>query len=97
MKKIVSLLLVAMMLLSGAALAEDKVELTAFQYSLESQNPVDFNEMWFFQEIEAKTGIPTMKGNPWQSVRTTPAQQQALMPVASEFAVVIGLSERSND
>ena len=57
MKKIVSLLLVAMMLLSGAALAEDKVNLTAFQYSLESQNPVDFNEMWFFQEIEAKTGV----------------------------------------
>ncbi len=57
MKKIVSLLLVAMMLLSGAALAEDKVNLTAFQYSLESQNPVDFNEMWYFQEIEAKTGV----------------------------------------
>ena len=57
MKKIVSLLLVAMMLLSGAALAEDKVNLSAFQYSLESQNPVDFNEMWFFQEIEAKTGV----------------------------------------
>ena len=57
MKKIVSLLLVAMMLLSGAALAEDKVNLTAFQYSLESQNPVDFNEMWFFQQIEEKTGV----------------------------------------
>ncbi|MBR3056288.1 type IV pilus assembly protein PilM [Candidatus Saccharibacteria bacterium] len=51
----------------------------------------------FAEYIEAKTNVPTMKGNPWQSVRTTPAQQQALMPVASEFAVVIGLSERSND
>ena len=51
----------------------------------------------FAEYIEAKTGIPTMKGNPWQSVRTTPEQQQALAPVASEFAVVIGLSERSND
>ena len=38
MKKIVSLLLVAMMLLSGAAFAEDKVELTAFQYQLENQS-----------------------------------------------------------
>lgn len=52
---------------------------------------------FFAEYIEAKTKVPTMKGNPWQSVRTTSAQQQALMPVASEFAVAIGLSERSND
>ena len=51
----------------------------------------------FSEYIEAKTNIPTMKGNPWQSVRTTPEQQRALAPVANEFAVVIGLSERSND
>ena len=51
----------------------------------------------FSEYIEAKTGVPTMKGNPWQLVRTTPEQQQALMGVASEFAVAIGLSERSND
>lgn len=51
----------------------------------------------FSEYLEAKTGIPTMNGNPWQSVRTTPEQQQAIMPVASEFAVAIGLSERSND
>ena len=51
----------------------------------------------FSEYIEAKTNIPTMKGNPWQLVRTTTEQQHALMPVASEFAVVIGLSERSND
>lgn len=47
--------------------------------------------------IEAKTNIPTIKGNPWQLVKTTPDQQRALMNVASEFAVAIGLSERSND
>ena len=47
--------------------------------------------------IEAKTNIPTTQGNPWQLVRVTPEQQQALMPVASEFAVAIGLAERSND
>ncbi len=51
----------------------------------------------FVEYIEAKTGVPTMKGNPWQLVRTTPEQQKALAPVASEFAVAIGLSERSND
>lgn len=51
----------------------------------------------FAEYIEARTNVPTMKGNPWQSVRTTNEQQSALAPVASEFAVVIGLSERSND
>ena len=47
--------------------------------------------------IETKTNVPTMKGNPWQLVRTTTEQQRVLMNVASEFAVAIGLSERSND
>ena len=51
----------------------------------------------FPEYIEAKTGVPTMKGNPWQSVRMSPDQQNTLMAVASEFAVAIGLSERSND
>ena len=47
--------------------------------------------------IEAKTDVPTTQGNPWQLVRVTPEQQQVLQPVASEFAVAIGLAERSND
>ncbi len=51
----------------------------------------------FSEYIEARTSIPTMNGNPWQAVRTTPEQQRVLAPVASEFAVAIGLSERSND
>ncbi len=51
----------------------------------------------FSEFIESKLNIPTAQGNPWQFVRTTASQQQALMPVASEFAVAIGLSERSND
>ena len=51
----------------------------------------------FPEYIEAKTGVPTMKGNPWQLVRTTADQQRALMNVSSEFSVAIGLSERSND
>lgn len=51
----------------------------------------------FAEYIEAKTQIPTMRGNPWQSVRLTPAQQQALSQVSSEFLVAIGLAKRSND
>ena len=51
----------------------------------------------FAEYIEAKTNVATIKGNPWQLVRTTPEQQRILMDVSSEFAVAIGLSERSND
>ncbi len=47
--------------------------------------------------IEAKTGVSTMWGNPWQFVEVTPEQQQMLASVASEFGVAIGLAERSND
>ena len=58
MKKLVSLLLTVCLLLSaGAALAEEKVELTAFQYALENQN-TDFNNLWFFEELEKKTNTP---------------------------------------
>ena len=51
----------------------------------------------FPEYIEAKTNVPTMRGNPWQFVRTTSNQQRTLANVSSEFAVAIGLSERSND
>ncbi len=51
----------------------------------------------FSDFIEAKTNIATVNGNPWQFVRTTNEQQKILMNVANEFAVAIGLSERSND
>jgi type IV pilus assembly protein PilM len=47
--------------------------------------------------IEAKTGVSTVAGNPWQLVRVTPEQQQALARVAAEFAVAIGLAERENN
>ncbi|MBR2587308.1 pilus assembly protein PilM [Candidatus Saccharibacteria bacterium] len=46
--------------------------------------------------IEAKTDVPTMQGNPWQLVRVSPEQRNALINVSSEFAVAIGLAERSN-
>ena len=51
----------------------------------------------FPEYIEAKTGVATMRGNPWQFVRTSSSQQRALANVSNEFAVAIGLSERSND
>ena len=51
----------------------------------------------FAEYIEAKTQTPTMRGNPWQSVRLTAAQQQTLVNVSSEFPVAIGLAKRSND
>ena len=47
--------------------------------------------------IEMQTGVATTQGTPWQYVKVTPAQQQMLLPVASEFAVAIGLAERSNE
>ncbi len=47
--------------------------------------------------LEAKTGIRTVQGNPWQLVQVTPEQQKVLVSVASEFAVAIGLAERIND
>ena len=47
--------------------------------------------------LEAKTGIQTAQGNPWQLVQVTPEQQQVLKSVASEFAVAIGRAERIND
>jgi type IV pilus assembly protein PilM len=46
--------------------------------------------------IEAKTGVATVQGNPWQLVKVTAEQQQTLAAVATEFAVAIGLAERSN-
>lgn len=46
--------------------------------------------------LEAKTGVQTTQGNPWQMVRVTLQQQQALSQVAAEFAVAIGLAERTN-
>ncbi len=58
MKKIISVLLTLAMLLTLActAVADDKVNLTAFQYQLENQT-TDFNSMWFFQQIEEKTNV----------------------------------------
>lgn len=51
----------------------------------------------FPEYIETKTGVSVVKGDPWQFVRMSAEQQKALAEVSNEFAVAVGLSERSND
>jgi type IV pilus assembly protein PilM len=49
------------------------------------------------QYIQSKTNIQTAQGNPWQRVNVPQEYQNQLLPVASEFAVAVGLAERSNE
>jgi len=51
----------------------------------------------FGEYIASKVGIPATLANPWQSVHVSQADQQQLMPIASEFATAIGLAQRRND
>ena len=46
--------------------------------------------------IEAKTSISTTKGDPWSRINVPAQYQDKLQPIASEFAVAVGLAERSN-
>lgn len=48
----------------------------------------------FGDYVTAKTSIPTTVANPWQKVSVKQADQQALISVANEFAVAIGLAQR---
>ena len=50
----------------------------------------------FGEYVSAKTGIQSTIANPWQKVRVAQGDQQQLAPVASEFAIAIGLAERRN-
>jgi len=50
----------------------------------------------FGNYVTAKTGIPSTVANPWQRVSVSQQDQQQLMTVASEFATVIGLAQRTN-
>lgn len=51
----------------------------------------------FGEYIASKVSIPATLANPWQSVHVPQADQQQLMPIASEFATAIGLAQRRND
>jgi type IV pilus assembly protein PilM/plasmid segregation protein ParM len=44
--------------------------------------------------IGAKTQIQTAAANPWQKVRVNQGVQQQLLPIANEFATVVGLAQR---
>jgi type IV pilus assembly protein PilM len=50
----------------------------------------------FGDYVSTKTGIPSGIANPWQRVRVGQSDQRQLAPVASEFAAVVGLAQRSN-
>ena len=48
------------------------------------------------QYISSKAGLNAVIANPWQRVSMSQNDQQQLAPVASEFATVVGLAQRSN-
>jgi type IV pilus assembly protein PilM len=50
----------------------------------------------FGEYVTAKTGIASAASNPWQKVRVSPGDQQQLSEIATEFAVAVGLAQRSN-
>lgn len=50
----------------------------------------------FGEYIASKTSISTSIANPWQRVHVAQSDQQQLGAIASEFATVIGLAQRSN-
>lgn len=50
----------------------------------------------FGEYLASKTGVPAAIANPWQRVHVAQSDQQQLGSIASEFATVIGLAQRSN-
>jgi type IV pilus assembly protein PilM len=50
----------------------------------------------FGDYVTAKTGVNSAQANPWQKVQVSQGDQQQLAPIASEFATVVGLAQRSN-
>lgn len=45
--------------------------------------------------VASKTSTQTTPANPWQKVRVSQSDQQQLLPIANEFATVVGLAQRS--
>ena len=43
-----------------------------------------------------KAGIQSIVADPWQRVQVSQPDQQQLAPIASEFAIAVGLAQRSN-
>ncbi len=51
----------------------------------------------FGDYISSKANIQASAANPWQKVRVSQADQQQLLPIANEFATVVGLAQRMNN
>lgn len=49
------------------------------------------------QYIANYTSVKTVIGSPWNDVVLTPEQQNALLSTGAEFAVAVGLAQRSNN
>jgi type IV pilus assembly protein PilM len=49
----------------------------------------------FGEYIATKAGMPTVAGNSWGNVRFSPELRDKLMQVAPQFAVAVGLAERT--
>jgi len=50
----------------------------------------------FGEYVTAKTGVASAQANPWQKVKVPQSDQQQLASIATEFAVGVGLAQRSN-
>jgi type IV pilus assembly protein PilM len=50
----------------------------------------------FGEYLTARAGIASSQANPWQKVHVSQGDQQQLMTIATEFAVAVGLGQRSN-
>lgn len=77
MKKCISTLLALLLILAGTSalaseypIVEETITLRAFQYVLENQQ-MDFDNLWFFNELEAKTNVhiewETVKDGDWDT------------------------------
>jgi type IV pilus assembly protein PilM len=51
----------------------------------------------FGEYISAKTNIPAQHANPWQKVTVSQNDQQQIATVGAEFAVAVGLAQRSGE
>lgn len=48
----------------------------------------------FSDYVSTKSGLQAVQANPWQKVQVSQTDQQRILPVASEFATVVGLAQR---
>lgn len=49
----------------------------------------------FVEYLSAKAGVAASIANPWQKVKVSPADQERLQSVATQFGVAVGLAQRT--